>query len=340
MEMALHKVRVHATPPAGRTRELASVSRALIEAQRWGLRAEEATGFYLLAVMHYKSEDLPEAYRDAIKAIEAGRVTDPDTVARHLGNSARCLAMLEREMPRAQALLEEAHALAERLGIEVVDIPWGQGIASAFAGDGPGAARLLGRGLEIARSIGDHWAEWDCLARLVMLELEAGHAAEARERCAELAPVAARMGEGSELPFAAALEAMADLAAGEVGADRRLEAAVDALRAADARGLLAYTLLFIADDDLRAGRTPVARKHAEEALRAAELVGRYSDVALAHALLARAALAAHDRSEVEANLVALRRDLQRPSDLSARARAAVESALAIGGQTLTPTPPG
>ena len=77
-----------------------------------------------------------------------------------------------------------------------------------------------------------------------------------------------------------------------------------------------------------------------EALRAAELVGRYSDVALAHALLIRAALADHDRSEVEANLVALQRDLQHPSDLSARARAAVKAALAIGVQTLAPTPPG
>jgi DNA-binding SARP family transcriptional activator len=340
LEMALHKVRVLATPAADRARELASVSHALIEAQRLGMRAEEATGFYLLAVMHYRSEDLPEAYRDALKAIEAGRAADPETVARHLGNSARCLAMLEREMPRAQALLEETRAMAEHLGIEVIDIPWGQGIASAFAGDDVGAARLLGRALEIARSIGDHWAEWDCLARLVMLELEAGHAAAAHERCAELAPVAARMGEGSERPFAAALEAMADLVAGEVGAGQRLEAAADALRAADARGLLAYTLLFIADDDLRAGRTPLARRHAEEALRAAELVGRCSDVALAHALLVRAALSDNDRSEVEANLVALGRDLQRPSDLSARARAAVEAALATGTQTLAPTPPG
>jgi DNA-binding SARP family transcriptional activator len=340
LEMALHKVRVLATPPADRARELASVSRTLNEAQRLGMHAEQATGFYLLAVMHYKSDDLPEAYRDALRSGEAGRAADPDTVARHLGNSARCLAMLEREMARVDALLGEAQVMAEALGIEVIDIPWGQGIASAFAGDGAGAARLLSRALEGARAIGDHWAEWDCLARLVMLELEAGHAAAARERCAELAPVAARMGEGSEGPFAAALEAMADLAAGEVGAGQRLAAAAEALRAADARGRLAYTLLFIADDDLRAGRTPVARRHAEEALRATELVGRYSDVAVAHALLTRAAVADHDRSEVEANLVALRRDLQRPSDLSARARAAAEGALTIGVQTLAPTPSG
>src|SRR5262249_32616667 len=255
-----------------------------------------------------------------------------------LGNSARCLAMLEREMPRAQALLEETGALADRLGIEVIDIPWGQGIASAFAGDGPGAARLLTRALEVARSIGDHWAEWDCLARLTMLELEAGHPEEARKRCAELTPVAARMGEGSEGPFSAALEAMVALASGEAGADQRLDKAADALRAADARGLLAYTLLFGAEDDLRAGRTPSARGRAEEALRAAELVGRCSDVALAHAVLARAGLADRDLVAVEANLEALRRDLERPSDLSARARAAAEAALAAGVQTLTPTP--
>src|SRR5262249_58313638 len=111
---------------------------------------------------------------------------------------------LEREMPRVEALLDEAHAMADRLGIEVIDIPWGQGIANAFAGDAVGAARLLERALEIARAIGDHWAEWDCLARLVMLELEAGHAAAALERCAELTPVAARIGAGSAWPFAAA----------------------------------------------------------------------------------------------------------------------------------------
>src|SRR5262249_56020061 len=110
---------------------------------------------------------------------------------------------------------------------------------------------------EVGRWIGDHGAEGDCLARLVMLQLEAGHAAAARERCAELAPVAARMGEGSERPFTAALEAMADLLAGQVGAGQRLEAAAEVLRAVDARGRLAYTLLFIAEEDLRAGRTAV-----------------------------------------------------------------------------------
>src|SRR5262249_55992144 len=103
-----------------------------------------------------------------------------------------------------QGVLEEGEGMGGGVGIGVIDIPWGQGIASAFAGDGDAAARLLGRALEIARAIGDHWAEWDCLARLVMLELEAGHAAAALERCAELTPVAARIGAGSAWPFAAA----------------------------------------------------------------------------------------------------------------------------------------
>src|SRR5262249_37533726 len=163
-----------------------------------------------------------------------------------------------------------------------------------------------------------------------MLELEAGHPEEARKRCAELTPVAARMGEGSEGPFSAALQALVALASGGAGADQRLDTAADALPAAGAGVVVPTSLPLPAHGGRRAGRAPSGRGRAEEGLRAAEVVGRCSDVALAHAVLARAGLADRDLVAVEANLEALRRDLERPSDLSARARAAAEAALAAG----------
>src|SRR5262249_27394532 len=144
-------------------------------------------------------------------------------------------------------------ALAAEARTEIVDIPWGLGLIRAFTGAYDEAVQLLQAALALAEREQDHWAECECLQRLALIELERGRAAAARERARAFAGVAAKMGEGSEAPFAATLEALADMALGLSGAEDRVARAIGALRDIDAKALLACALLFAAAADLERG---------------------------------------------------------------------------------------
>src|SRR5262249_13912943 len=153
--------------------------------------------------------------------------------ARALGTTGRCLALIERDMPRAEAMLAEAQALAAKAGVEVPDIPWGLGLISAFAGEYDKAVSLLEGAVALARREPDHWAECEGLHRIALIELARGQGNAVRGRARRIAAVAARMGEGSEAPFAAMLDALAAAVLDEPGADDRVSQALETLRAID-----------------------------------------------------------------------------------------------------------
>jgi tetratricopeptide (TPR) repeat protein len=249
-------------------------------------------------------------------------------------------------MDRAQALLLEARSLAAPLGLDVLDVSWGLGMVHHHAGETEAARRLLGEALAKARREQDRWPEWDCLARLTMIELESGRAREALERCPELHAISAKMGEGSEVPFAETLEALARFRLGEAGAEERLERALERLRAADTKGQLAYALTLAAELDLERGASERAERRSAEALRAAEAVERHSDAALAKATSARLGHTRGERQAAVACLAEFEQYLATPLGLSARAIAALASlraelgeAIPTGATTLAQTLP-
>src|SRR5438552_1670188 len=86
----------------------------------------------------------------------------PPPPARALGNTGRCLALLEREIPRAESMLMEAQALAAVSNVTLKDIPWGIGLVLAFRGEYDPAIALLDAALTLARQEQDHWAECEC----------------------------------------------------------------------------------------------------------------------------------------------------------------------------------
>ena len=199
-----------------------------------------------------------------------------------------------------------------------------------FCGDVNEARTLIERAHRLARDAEDHWAACESLMELAQLELEVGDAPRALALCAELAPVAERMGEGSEVPVAEALDALARLAIGDDGG-ARLERALARLREVDAKGMLAYALNFAAALDLARGDRAAARVRATEALQVAEVVGRSTQTVIARAVLGRAALADGDRPSAMRHLAALRDDVAAPLRVSARARAAaLDLAAALG----------
>ncbi len=342
LAIALLRVYIYATQGRRRNRELVTeLGRLVGEARGAGLHPQVQLGLHLLAVLVEEEGRPAEAARHTLQAVEDARGADPATAVRALANTGRCLAQLEREPARAEVLLLEARALAERIGLEVIDIPWGLGLLHNHVGEEAAAVAELERAVAIAAREREHWSQAQCLIRLASIDLDAGRSEAARARCRELRPLASRLGEGSEGAVAAALDALAGLLAREAGADDRLEEALEAVRAVDTKGLLAFVLNAAAEHDLGAGRIAAARSRAREALEAASAVGRRSHMALARALLARVALAEGDRPSAAEHFEAVAGDLAAPRCLSARARAAVEDVATALGLTLsTPAPTG
>jgi tetratricopeptide (TPR) repeat protein len=285
-----------------RAQEIASqLSRLLRAAPGAGLDERQiAGGHYLLSTLSREHGDLDAAHAASLRALEAVRGADPASTARQLADTARCLALIERDMDRALQLLAEAEAIARDANLQgLVDLDWGYGLALMYIGDYTQARMRLMAALAGGRAVDNHWCESECLLQLATLELEVGRPAETVARCAELAPLVLKIGEGTEGPAAAVLEALARRAIGEVeagaiDADARLELAIVKLREIDAKGYLAYALNFAAEQDLACAQLTNAKRRAEEALRAAAVVKRASQVVIARGLLARVALAQND----------------------------------------------
>jgi DNA-binding SARP family transcriptional activator len=331
IQAKLLRLFVHSEAARGRARETeAEIARVVRAAEGAGLAAAAHVALHALSYLHWRDGDFATAASDSLRSAEAARAADPRTTAHALADTARCLAHLERDLRQAETLLGEAEDIAGRLEIELVDIPWARGLLRQYSGEHEEAARHLEDALRLARAEQHRWAECDCLTHLAMLELETGRPLQALARLDELLPVAEKMGEGSEAPFAAALDALARYALRQPGANASLEAALAGLRAIDSNLLLAYILTSAADVDLSWDDPAGARHRAEEAARVAERVRGRSMRVLAHALLARVARADGSVEAPSPHLEVLRMELASGAELSGRASSAAVAVLADG----------
>lgn len=330
LHLALLRVAVAAGPRPGSGHDIEGELRALVaDARSLGMVDEEAIGYSLLSVLNYGHQDFGSVEETSMRAAEALTAnedvneTDPAVTAHTLAQSAACLVSIEREMPRAEELLLEADALARESGVEVIDVPMGLGILRYFEGDYAEATRLLEHGWRLTRRDLDHFRACECLAYLVMLQLEIDAPDRALAYCRELSVVAAKFQEGSEAPFADALRALARYRLVGEEASEELERTLDGLRRMNASRKLAYVLTSAADVDLRAGRVVRSRDRAAEALEAARLVDHRSGIVLAAAALVRALLALDDSDAARQRLDWLREKAGDGAGLSARAREAL-----------------
>jgi DNA-binding SARP family transcriptional activator len=329
IQAELLRLFVHSEAPRSRSLDTeAEIARVVRAAEEAGMAAAAHIALHALSYLHWRDGDFTSAASDSLRSAEAARAADPRTTAHALADTARCLAHLERDLRKAESLLDEAEAMAAELEVELVDIPWARGLLRQYDGEFDEAARQFDHALALARVQQHRWAECDCLTHLAMLDLETDRPTRALARCEELRPVAAKMGEGSEAPFAAALEAVAGYTSDPAGAEGRLEAALAELRSTDSNLLLAYTLTLAAEIDLRTGNVPAAQRRAEEAARVAERVGGRNMSVLARALLARVVRVTGPAGAESAHLEGLRTELASGSHLSARASRAAVTALA------------
>jgi DNA-binding SARP family transcriptional activator len=327
LEIPLYRVAVYADNARAATRELETqISRAVLQAEAAGKRNVAQEGFHVLAMLQWRADALSRAQDWTLLSAEKARTADPATAARGLATTSRCLTMINRDMPRAVAMALEADALARAHHLEIPEVPWALGMAYHFSGDVDRALATHEQALVLNRRAQDHWGECMCLLDMATIELEERRFAALRARLRLVAPVAAKLGAGSEAPFADALAALVAYGLDEPDAAAGLARALAALRDLDAKSLYAYAHNAAAEIDLAAGRDAAAGAHTDAARAAAAAVDRPSEVALADALAARAAAAAGDEAAARRFADALA--AVDPTILSARARRHVGAALA------------
>jgi DNA-binding SARP family transcriptional activator len=304
--VALGRVHAHQLPPAERVAleldlirvllhpgirlrdpgELAGdLSELCAEAQRLGLDPELSSGLSLLArAYHWGWGDIPRAralMQRAVHLIEA--TSEPNLEP--LLEGARCLAYLEMDMDRTARLFDQLGSL-DALTAHSFQYQWGAGLVHAWRGAIEPARVSLGRAVQLATARGDHWATFECTARLALLELEAGNPGVAEPLCAALRPLADKLGDGSERPYAAAIGALPAIARSEPNARTSLDEAVGSLEQIDANFLIPDVLGIAAEVEWRNANPDAGRDLADRALRCAEEVARPTEVVRAHALLA------------------------------------------------------
>ena len=325
LRLELLAVQVHSNQWLMRAQELESeLSRVADVARQRGLPAEAARAYYLMSFVHNERGDFPKARAMTLEAAQASRTADVDTLQRQLANTGRCLALIERDIARADEFLHEAEALGQkRAGRTALEMTWGRGLVHAFDGLDEAAVPLLERAAALAELESDHWATTQALTRVARLALERRRPGEAIERCRALEPVLAKLAAGSEAPFIRALAGLSRLGLGDPGAFADVERALRELRLVDSKAHVAYVLNALAEHHANSGRIDEARRRAEEALVAAEAVGHRSEAAVARSRLALSTL---DREAALALIRACGPDWAKLWVLSARARATVAAA--------------
>lgn len=270
--------------PGELARELAELCAA---AQRHGRESDFATALHVLArVYHLSWGDVPRARALLSRAATVLETVNGQPDLEPLLESARCLALLEMDMPRTRRIFEDLAAIGPAV-VGSMRYQWGLGLVLCWAGDAAGARAALREACDLAAAGGDHWAEFECSARLAVLEVETGDARTAVELASELEPLALRLGPGgSEEAFAAAVLALARLAADDPVAASDVDAAIARLDLIDAQYLIPEVLNISAQLEYTRGDLTRARAQAGQALTLAASVDRPLESGRAHAVLA------------------------------------------------------
>ena len=254
-------------------------------------------GFHMLSYLRWEEGDLSDAQRHMMRAEVVSRAADDRAQVVAMAEAARCLVLLERDLPRAEALALEASARSSRLGLRPSAIADAQGMLRQHQGSLAEAAELFEESRLEARREGDAMGEFQALEHQVVLRQQQGDWAGARRLAVELDALGGKLREGSEAPFARALLALCRHALGEAGAEDALETALEELRGADAKLRLAYALTRAARLDLERCRPGPARVRAAEARGAAEALARPTEALLAKVTLVRACRELAEHSE-------------------------------------------
>ncbi len=249
-----------------------------------GELAHARLGYHLAATIRWAHGQWGSAREQSLQSERVVRTGKDEDHIVGMAETAKCLAMIERDLSKADAMLMEAEALASREGFNHYAIPAGRGMLRFHEDRMSEAVELLMEALTLCKSAGSRIDEYQANEYLAMIEFQRGRYEEARAFAANMASIGEKLRVGSEAPFAGAMTALCDFAMSDE--DTSLESALDDLRAADAKYRLAYILTRAAQLDCDRDRPETAERRATEALEHATLLKRATEMALAHAVLA------------------------------------------------------
>jgi DNA-binding SARP family transcriptional activator len=284
-----------------------------------GALSHARRGYYMASYVHWMHGQVASAREDSLQAERISRSGSDEEHIAGMAEAARCLALLERDLTHADAMLMEARALAARKGTTHIAIPAALGMLRFHENKLDESVDLFKQARTLARARGDRLDEFQANEYLAMIDLERGRPAEARSYCKTLVELGDKLREGSERPFAHALDGLCHYALTDNSVP--LDAALTDLRAADAKQRLAYTLTRAAWLDLERQRPKDAITRATEALGYAQTLDRATEIMLAHAALAVARQALADTAGYAKHVAALKSLENAPVALWARERA-------------------
>jgi DNA-binding SARP family transcriptional activator len=285
----LSRVRLAARRPPRPEETVRELEELAERALDLGAAEHARLAFHLMGWLRWEEGDAAGARHHMFRAEAASRSGDERDRVVAIAEAARCLAMLQRDLGEAEAMVLEAAAMSRRLGREPMAIADASGMLRLHEGRLDEAEERFRRARMLAQRDRDPMGEFVALEHLLVLQLQRGDAAAAQVLSKDLLALGGRMREGSEAPFARALEALARYAGGAVGALPDLDRAIGELRAADAKQRLAYVLTRAAFQDLGRGDASAAHRRAGEALVLAKTLQHPTETAMARAALAQAA---------------------------------------------------
>ena len=259
-------------------------------------------GYHMAATVRWEHGQWNAAQEQSLQSVRVVRGGQDEARIVGAAETARCLALLERDLPQADAMLAEAATLAGRKGFRHQAIAAGLGMLRFHGNRLDEAEELFREARNLCKAAGDRLNEYVANEYLTLVDLQRGRLVAARERCNELLMLGSKLREGSEAPHARAMLGLCNYAIDDEA--EGMDAALADLRVADAKHRLAGVLVRAALLDCERGRVEQATARAGEALDYATLLERPTEMLLAHAVLSHASrkrgkVAEADRHAVE-----------------------------------------
>lgn len=273
------------------------------QALDYGALSHARLGYYMASNVSWMHGQWTGAREGALQSERMTRGGTDEQQIVGMAEAAECLAMIERDLDQAGAMLMEARGLAARRRFSHPALSSGLGILRFHENQLDEAEELFREARTLCKSAGDRFNEYMANEYLAMIDVERGHYDRALERGAALKEIGEKLREGSEGPFARAFLGLCRYALEDK--EDQLEAGLADLRIADAKHRLAYILTRAALLDVERHRLESARARAQEALEYASLLQRATETALAHLALALTCREAGDSKGLQEQMAAL-----------------------------------
>ncbi|EDX83400.1 Bacterial transcriptional activator domain family [Synechococcus sp. PCC 7335] len=261
-----------------------------------GLALPEAELFVhqAIALLHYEQGNLSDVHRQCLKSLDVIPPT-PQLQAKTLAINGSCLAAIEQEMERAEALLLEAQSLANRLGLSLCDVDQGLGCIHRYRGRYDLAIAHFHQALQLAQNQQDHWATGCNLSFLAMTAWDS-HQPDLDYAQALLA-LSPQLPRGSDAAFAQALIILQGYAQEASKPPPALNEALHRLDELDAQRKIVFVASHACELALAQGDAIAAMKYATTTHQAAERIEHPGDIAIAQALCLLSNLATEHKAK-------------------------------------------